>query len=119
MSSKAFVFLGLFLAFVLLLSSEVAARDLAETSSKTDNEATVETNGVEDAKYGRGGYDRGYGGGHDRGYGGGRGGYGRGHYGGRGGYGGGRGGYGRGCRYGRCGHKCCSYAGEVVEGAKP
>ena len=82
-------------------------------------EATVETNGVEDAKYGRGGYDRGYGGGHDRGYGGGRGGYGRGHYGGRGGYGGGRGGYGRGCRYGRCGHKCCSYAGEVVEGAKP
>ncbi|KAE8645725.1 hypothetical protein Csa_020407 [Cucumis sativus] len=135
MSSKAFVFLGLLLAFVLLLSSEVAARDLAETSSKTDNEVTVETNGVEDAKYGRGGYDRGYGGGYDRGYGGGydrgygggydrgygggRGGYGRGHYGGRGGYGGGRGGYGRGCRYGRCGHKCCSYAGEVVEGAKP
>ena len=37
MSSKAFVFLGLLLAFVLLLSSEVAARDLAETSSKTDN----------------------------------------------------------------------------------
>lgn len=37
MSSKAFVFLGLLLAFVLLLSSEVAARDLAETSSKKDN----------------------------------------------------------------------------------
>ncbi|XP_038886927.1 cold and drought-regulated protein CORA-like isoform X2 [Benincasa hispida] len=112
MSSKAFVFLGLLLAFVLLISSEVAARDLAETSSKKDNEVTVETNGVEDAKYG-GGYDRGYGGGRG-GYG--HGGYGHGGYGGRGGYGGG---YRRGCRYGRCGYRCCSYAGEVVEGAKP
>ncbi|KAG8369578.1 hypothetical protein BUALT_Bualt14G0027900 [Buddleja alternifolia] len=33
MGSKAIVFLGLFLATALLISSEVAARDLAETSN--------------------------------------------------------------------------------------
>ncbi|KAG6589125.1 Glycine-rich protein, partial [Cucurbita argyrosperma subsp. sororia] len=100
MSSKAFVFLGLLFAFVLLISSNVAASNLAHTSVKTENVATMETNGVEDAKYG--GYDRGYRrgrydhGGHD------------GH---------GHGGYR--CRHGWCRYRCCSYAGEVVEGAKP
>ena len=37
MSSKAFVFLGLLFAFVLLISSNVAASDLAHTSVKTEN----------------------------------------------------------------------------------
>lgn len=33
MGSKAFLFLGLFLAIFLIISSEVAARELAETSN--------------------------------------------------------------------------------------
>ncbi|KAL8144719.1 hypothetical protein AgCh_003060 [Apium graveolens] len=35
MGSKIFLLLGLSIAFVLLINSEVAARDLAETTSKT------------------------------------------------------------------------------------
>ncbi|KAK6120940.1 hypothetical protein DH2020_045319 [Rehmannia glutinosa] len=99
------------LATVLLISSQVAARDLAETSD------TLDTSNEVDQYYGGG--RGGYGGGGRGGYGGGgRGGYG----GGRGGYGGGRGGYGGGgCRHGCCGRgfnggcRCCSYAGEKVD----
>ncbi|XP_022930746.1 cold and drought-regulated protein CORA-like [Cucurbita moschata] len=107
MSFKAFVFLDLFFAFVLLISSEVSARDLAKTSEKDNDE--VEINGIKDAKY-----DRGYGSHDHGGYQGG--GYGHGGYGGRRGYSGHNG---HSCRYGRCGYRCCSYPGEVVEGAKP
>ncbi|KAJ1389034.1 Glycine rich protein [Sesbania bispinosa] len=133
-SKKALILILGLLAMVLLISSEVAARDLAETSSnsKEGHEVVEKTNGVNDAKYGGyPGYGGGYGGGYP-GYGGGypgRGGYGGG-YPGRGGYGGGypgRGGYGGGypgrggyCRYGCCGggyyggcRRCC-YAGEAV-----
>ncbi|KAE9457943.1 hypothetical protein C3L33_10150, partial [Rhododendron williamsianum] len=49
MGSKTIVFLGL-LATVLLVTSEVAARDLAETSKKTTT-AAKQTKGVEEAKY--------------------------------------------------------------------
>ncbi|KAG5545686.1 hypothetical protein RHGRI_017985 [Rhododendron griersonianum] len=49
MGSKTIVFLGL-LATVLLVTSEVAARDLAETSKKT-TETAKQTKGVEEAKY--------------------------------------------------------------------
>ncbi|XP_062150577.1 glycine-rich protein DC7.1-like [Alnus glutinosa] len=53
MGSKAFLLLGLLLAIVLLISSEVSARDLAKTSSHQRKvEATKEANGVDDAKYG-------------------------------------------------------------------
>lgn len=38
MSTKAFLFVGLLLAIVLVISSEVAARDLAETT--TDEETS-------------------------------------------------------------------------------
>ncbi|RVW59891.1 hypothetical protein CK203_100549 [Vitis vinifera] len=95
MGSKAFVFLALLWAVLLLISSEVAARDLAETSTeqertnvhyinliylKTAAEAAAKTNGVDDAKYpGNGGPPAmGYGdpGGENGGYpGGGNGGY--------------------------------------------
>ncbi|KAK6151838.1 hypothetical protein DH2020_014473 [Rehmannia glutinosa] len=108
MGSKVIVFLVLFLATVFLISSEVAARELEETSNTVDTSlinTAKETNGeVNDAKYPGGGYG-GYPGG---GYGGGRGGYGR-----------GRGGY---CRYGCCGRsyyrggcRCCTYAGEKAD----
>ncbi|KAK4577136.1 hypothetical protein RGQ29_027587 [Quercus rubra] len=118
MGSKAFLLLALMLAIVLLISSDVAARELAETSSNLKNaEVSTKTNEVDDAKYG-GGYggnpgQGGYGGNHGGGYGGnpGHGGYGG------GGHGGGRcyygccreGYYGNGCR------RCCSYAGEAVD----
>jgi hypothetical protein len=39
MGSKAFLLLGLLLAVVLLISSEVAARDMAQTSSDQKNGA--------------------------------------------------------------------------------
>ncbi|KAI9176324.1 hypothetical protein LWI28_001390 [Acer negundo] len=106
MGSKGFLLLGLLAAIVLLIiSSEVAARDLDETSTAVKPNANDETSGsLDDAKYG------GYGGG-------------------RGGYGGGRdgGGYGGGghCRYGCCGDyyggggcRCCFYPGEVAEDAE-
>ncbi|GMN19338.1 hypothetical protein TIFTF001_049910 [Ficus carica] len=121
MASKVFLLLGLLLAIVLIISSEVAARDLAETSTeeKKVDAADEKANGVGDAKYG--GYPGG--GGNGGGYpgGGNNGGYG-------GGYpGGGRGGRGRqrGCYYGCCRRsyygrgcsRCCSYAGEAVDTA--
>ncbi|KAK0588473.1 hypothetical protein LWI29_001469 [Acer saccharum] len=124
MGSKGFLLLGLLAAIVLLIiSSEVAARDPDETSTAVKPNANDEASGsLGDAKYGgygggRGGYGGGHGGG---GYGGGRGG---------GGYGGGRGrgGYGGGghCRYGCCGDyyggggcRCCFYPGDVAEDAE-
>ncbi|XP_075512075.1 uncharacterized protein LOC142547596 isoform X1 [Primulina tabacum] len=119
MGYKALVFLGFLVAMALLISSEVAARELAETTNSVEASQETEETEVGD-QYG-GGYGRGRGG-----YGGGRGGYGGGR-GGRGGYGGGgRGGYGGGrggrCRYGCCGGgrygggcRCCSYAGQAVD----
>ncbi|KAK6143431.1 hypothetical protein DH2020_023779 [Rehmannia glutinosa] len=127
MGSKVIVFLVLFLATVLLISSQAAARDLAETSETVDSLKIwllVAINSANEVDQ----YGGGYGGGGRGGYGGGRGGYG----GGRGGYGGGRGGYGGGrggrggyggggCRHGCCGRgfnggcRCCSYAGEKVD----
>ncbi|KAL7106004.1 hypothetical protein ACP275_07G083200 [Erythranthe tilingii] len=113
MASKAILYFVLFLAMVIFISSEVAARDLAQTSNTVD--ASEETNGaVNDAKYGggNGGYQ---GGGGNGGYGGG------GNYGGGRGsnYGGGRGGR---CRYGCCGRsyyrggcRCCTFAGQKVD----
>nr|ADD51188.1 phase change-related protein [Vitis cinerea var. helleri x Vitis riparia] len=56
--SKTFLLVGLLFAVVLILSSEVSARDLAETSQTQVS--------VEDAKYG--GYGRGYGHGKGHGY---------------------------------------------------
>ncbi|XP_027330054.1 glycine-rich cell wall structural protein-like [Abrus precatorius] len=131
-SKLAILILGL-LAMLLVISSEVAARDLAETSKEADTvEETKDL--VGDAKYPGGGYGGGYpghggGGGYP-----GRGGYGGGYpghgggggYPGRGGYGGGypgHGGHGGGgyCRHGCCGgsygggcRRCCSYAGEAA-----
>ncbi|KAB1199214.1 Glycine-rich protein [Morella rubra] len=118
MGSKAFLLLGLMFAIVLLISSEVAARDLAETTSEQHAEAATMGSEVDDAKYQGGGYGGGpgggYGGGPGGGYGGGPG---------RGGYGGGGGGRERGCYYGCCRRayygrgceRCCSYAGEAVD----
>ncbi|KAK6120942.1 hypothetical protein DH2020_045311 [Rehmannia glutinosa] len=131
MGSKVIVFLVLFLATVLLISSQAAARiwlRLLKPSTAAINSANEVDQygggygGGGRGGYGggRGGYGGGYGGGGRGGYGGGRGGYG----GGRGGYGGGRGGYGGGgggrCRYGCCGRgyygcRCCSYAGEKAD----
>ncbi|KAJ9672251.1 hypothetical protein PVL29_025746 [Vitis rotundifolia] len=55
--SKTFLLVSLLFAVVLILSSEVSARELAETSQTQVS--------VEDAKYG--GYGRGYG--HEKGHG--------------------------------------------------
>ncbi|KAL3010781.1 hypothetical protein AAZX31_07G163100 [Glycine max] len=91
MSSKVFLILLMFMATILLISSEVAPDDAYQNFDKTDGKRSA--NGVDESKYWRGGYgDYGgwRGGGWRGGYGGGRGGYG----GWRGGYGGGRGGYG-------------------------
>ncbi|XP_075504863.1 glycine-rich protein-like isoform X2 [Primulina tabacum] len=133
MGSKALLFLGFFLATYLLISSEVAARELAETSNTEENDETNEVGVDQYGGYPGGGYGGypggGYGGYPGGGYGGNRGGYGgypgRGGYGGypRGGYGGGnRGGYGGGCRYGCCGRsygyggcRCCYYAGQAAD----
>nr|XP_016510343.1 PREDICTED: glycine-rich protein-like [Nicotiana tabacum] len=85
MGSKAFLFLGLCLAIFFLISSEVVAAELAETSKsmKLDNENGVSIDG-------RSGY---YGGGYKR----------RGCR-----YGCCRKGY-KGCK------RCCSYAGEAMD----
>ncbi|KAK6259555.1 hypothetical protein SCA6_014029 [Theobroma cacao] len=112
MSSKVFLLLALVAAVVLLVSSEVVAKDLAETSTEKKNgEVATKTAGLDDAKHGGyGGY-----GGH-----GGNGGHGGG--GGYGGYGGRRGNGGRcafGCcrsdYYGRGCRRCCSYLGEAMD----
>ncbi|PKI64196.1 hypothetical protein CRG98_015383 [Punica granatum] len=62
MSSRVFLLLGLLAAIVLLLASDTAARDLAETTSTEKNDA----NRVDDANdpfgYGGGGGGRGGGG---------------------------------------------------------
>ncbi|CAK8538421.1 unnamed protein product [Lathyrus sativus] len=90
-SKNVFLILGL-LAMVLLISSEVSARDLAETSTNAKEEVVEKSNEINDAKYyggGYGGYHNGYGGYHN-GYGGYHGGYG-GYHG--GGYHNGYGGY--------------------------
>ncbi|XP_021274432.1 glycine-rich protein-like [Herrania umbratica] len=118
MSAKAFLLLALVAAVVLLVSSEVAAKDLAETSAEKKNgEVATKTAGLDDAKHG--GYEgRGSNGGH-----GGRGGHGgHGGRGGHGGYGGRRGSGGRcsfGCcrsdHYGRGCQRCCSYLGEAMD----
>ncbi|XP_060178826.1 glycine-rich protein-like [Lycium barbarum] len=98
MGSKTFLFLGIFLAIFFMISSEVVARELAETSNsvKPDNENEVHVNGYNgvsgDGHYG-GGYGHGGGGGYKR----------------------------KGCRYGCCKKynyvckRCCSYAGEAME----
>uniref|UniRef100_A0A1S4DGR2 Glycine-rich protein-like n=1 Tax=Nicotiana tabacum TaxID=4097 RepID=A0A1S4DGR2_TOBAC len=93
MGSKAFLFLGLCLAIFFLISSEVVAAELAETSNsmKLDNENGVSIDGR--SGYNDVGGDGYYGGGYKR----------------------------RGCRYGCCrkGYKgckrCCSYAGEAMD----
>ncbi|KAL1814879.1 hypothetical protein ACET3Z_017453 [Daucus carota] len=95
MGSKVLVLLGLSIAFTLLISSEVAARDLAETTRKTTDAAVGygEVSGPQTRRpyNGRGPY-----------------------YGGGGGSGGGGpynrgGGRGRGCYY-SCYGRCCSAA---------
>ncbi|XP_060182626.1 glycine-rich protein-like isoform X1 [Lycium barbarum] len=136
MNSKAFLFLGLCLAIFIMISTEVLARELAETSTtiEEDSKKSEHKNEVHEAQYGGypgGGYPGGGhhgggypGGGHGGGGypGGGRGGGGRGGGGypggGRGGGGGRRGGY---CRYGCCRrdyhgcYRCCSYKGEAMD----
>ncbi|KAL8144728.1 glycine-rich protein DC7.1-like [Apium graveolens] len=100
MGSKIFLLLGLSIALALLISSEVAARDLAESETTTQPEG-----------YHGGGYNN-RGGGY-RGGGGGR-------YNGGGGYRNGGGGYrnGGGHRGGSCYHychgRCCSAAEEAA-----
>ncbi|CAI9776141.1 unnamed protein product [Fraxinus pennsylvanica] len=137
MGSKTILLIGL-LAMVLLISSEVLARELSQTST---NKEAEKTNGVEEAKNRGGGFGVLFGGGYP---GGGYGGYPGGGYpgGGYGGYpgggypGGGYGGYPGGgypggrygggwgyCRYGCCGPsyypnwgcRCCRYAGKAVD----
>ncbi|KAG2682408.1 hypothetical protein I3843_11G190800 [Carya illinoinensis] len=61
-SSKVFLLLGLAFAVVLLISSEVSARELAETTTQA-----VQTDSVEEAKYGGHGYGHEYGHGHGHG----------------------------------------------------
>ncbi|GMN19849.1 hypothetical protein TIFTF001_045243 [Ficus carica] len=78
MGSKAFLYLALLLSVLLLISSEVAARDLAKTSTdhdnKKDNQKYEENYGGYPG-YGHGGRDHGdYPGRGGRGGGGGRGG---------------------------------------------
>ncbi|KAG2682409.1 hypothetical protein I3843_11G190800 [Carya illinoinensis] len=62
-SSKVFLLLGLAFAVVLLISSEVSARELAETTTQE----AVQTDSVEEAKYGGHGYGHEYGHGHGHG----------------------------------------------------
>ncbi|KAK6259834.1 hypothetical protein SCA6_014308 [Theobroma cacao] len=61
MSSKTFILLALLAAVVLLISSEVAARDLAETTTKINDALETTEVGTNDAKYGgyggHGGYE--------------------------------------------------------------
>lgn len=121
MSSKKFLLFCISLAIGLMIASQVAARELAETSNSVDNSKTDETNGLKEAKY-PGGFGGFPGGGYP---GGGFGGYPGGGYpgGGFGGYpGGGRGGFGGYCRFGCCGRsyfgggcRCCYYPGQAVD----
>uniref|UniRef100_A0A803NVA1 Glycine-rich protein n=1 Tax=Cannabis sativa TaxID=3483 RepID=A0A803NVA1_CANSA len=53
MSSRYFLLLALLLAFVaLLISSDVAATDLAQTSTQQNKVVDANVKGVEDGKYG-------------------------------------------------------------------
>ncbi|XP_059298214.1 cold and drought-regulated protein CORA-like [Lycium ferocissimum] len=104
MGLKAFILLSLALAIFAIVTSEVAARELAESSTNTveNTKKSEKKNEVTDAKYPGGGYEGYPGGGYP---GGGYGGYpggGRG----RGGYGGYPGG-GRGRGGGYCPYGCC------------
>ncbi|KAL3360133.1 hypothetical protein AABB24_016567 [Solanum stoloniferum] len=123
MGLKAFILLSLVLAIFAIVTSDVAARELAESSTTTmeNTKKSEKKNEVNDAKYPGGGYG-GYPGG-----GGGRGGYGGYPGGGRGRGGGGGGGY---CSYGCCErnyygngcNRCCyskSEAMNKVTQAKP
>ncbi|CAK8538408.1 unnamed protein product [Lathyrus sativus] len=133
-SKNAILILGL-VAMVLLISSQVSARDLTDTSTNTKDVVVEKSHEVNDAKYGGrdygpgGGYNGGggYTGGGYNGGGGYHGGPGGGYNGGGGYHGGPGGGYNGGggyhgggrCRYGCCGGRyggcrCCSYAGEAV-----
>ncbi|XP_009759759.1 glycine-rich protein-like [Nicotiana sylvestris] len=127
MGFKAFIVLSFALAIFLFLTSEVAARELAESSTNSleISKKSEKNNDVNDAKYPGGGY-RGYpGGGYGVYPGGGYRGYPGGGYGGYpgGGRGRGRGGYGgEYCRYGCCGRRdyygcrrCCYNKGEAME----
>ncbi|KAI5433825.1 hypothetical protein KIW84_020905 [Lathyrus oleraceus] len=105
MDSKiAILILGL-MAIVLLISSEVSARDLTETSTNTKDDVVEKSDELKDAKYYGGGYNHGGGGGYNGGGGGynhGGGGYnggGGGYNHGGGGYNGGGGGYNHGGGY--------------------
>nr|XP_016453693.1 PREDICTED: glycine-rich protein DC7.1-like [Nicotiana tabacum] len=64
MGSKAFLFLGLCLAIFIMISSEVLARELSETSTTTeeDPKKSNSKNEVHEAQYGGGGYPSGGGG---------------------------------------------------------
>ncbi|CDP15148.1 unnamed protein product [Coffea canephora] len=65
MSSMKILFFCICLALVLMIISQVAARELVETSNSVDNSKTDEANGLKEAKYpgGYGGYpEGGYGG---------------------------------------------------------
>ncbi|KAB1215126.1 Glycine-rich protein [Morella rubra] len=69
-NSKAFLLLGLVLAVVLVISSEVSAREVAETAQTQE---TVKPNTVESAngeQLDGHGYGHGYGHGHGHGHGG-------------------------------------------------
>ncbi|KAH7533422.1 glycine-rich protein [Ziziphus jujuba] len=113
MVSKAFAFLGFLLFLVLLIATHVSARGLLRLPMLTTKTwmPQINSNGVDEAKYGNG-----YGG-----YPGGSGGYNNGRRGGYGGYP--RRGRGGGCYYGcrrRSYHgrgcaRCCSYAVEDVD----
>ncbi|KAL8144729.1 hypothetical protein AgCh_003070 [Apium graveolens] len=111
MGSKIFLLLGLSIAFALLISSEVAARDLAES------ETTAQPEG-----YHGGGYNNRGGGYHN---GGGYNNRGGGYHNGGGGYRNGGGGYrnGGGHRGGGCYHychgRCCSAAEEAALKSTP
>ncbi|GAB4849705.1 hypothetical protein Ancab_004499 [Ancistrocladus abbreviatus] len=126
-NTKTFLLAGLLIAVSLLISSEVSARELAETAQQTqtvEDKKADQTDGYGHGGYGHGGYGHGgyghggYGhGGHGKhyppeddkkaaetnGYGYGHGGYGHGGYGGYGHGGYGHGGYGHG-GYGHGGH---------------
>ncbi|KAM6548438.1 hypothetical protein CsatB_020114 [Cannabis sativa] len=114
MGSKTLVYIGLLLAIVLLICSDVAAKEQADINAAENKNVDATPNGVDDAKYGgnNGGYP-GNGGGGSR----------------NGGFSGGgsRGGRSR-CYHSCCRWnyrrdecvRCCSYAGEtVITEAKP
>ncbi|KAF5178322.1 hypothetical protein FRX31_032089 [Thalictrum thalictroides] len=130
MVPKSFIVLGLVLAVVLFISSEVAAKDLETAKGIEDDRGFNEGGrGGFNNGGGRGGYNNGGGRGGNGGFnGGGRGGNGGFNGGGRGGNGGfnggGRGGNNRGhCRYGVCCRRgycqCCYSAAEATTEAKP